>query len=87
MVKINRRIPTAQLKLILFDLDGTLIDSTVDLANAVNAMMRAYNRPELPVPVIVSFIGDGAPLALLEWVETAAAAAPAPEPEKPAATT
>ena len=32
-------------------------------------------------------IGDGAPLALLEWVETAAAAAPAPEPEKPAATT
>jgi large subunit ribosomal protein L17 len=32
-------------------------------------------------------VGDGAPLALIEWVETAAAAAPAPEPEKPAATT
>jgi len=62
MVKINRPIPAARLKLIVFDLDGTLVDSTIDLANAVNAMMRAYDRPELPVPVIVSFIGDGAPL-------------------------
>lgn len=45
---------------VVFDLDGTLIDSRVDLANAVNAMRRHYSLVELPVQTIVSFIGDGA---------------------------
>lgn len=62
MVKINRRIPADRIKLVLFDLDGTLVDSRQDLADAVNAMMRAYKRPELPCAVIASFIGDGAPM-------------------------
>lgn len=61
MIKFNRPIPTEQLKLLIFDLDGTLIDSRVDLANSVNAMLRNFGRPELPLDVIASCIGDGAP--------------------------
>ena len=61
MIKFNRLIPTEQLKLLIFDLDGTLIDSRVDLANSVNAMLRNFGRPELPLDVIASYVGDGAP--------------------------
>ena len=46
--------------LIVFDLDGTLVDSQIDLANSVNSMLRHFNRPALPQPVISSYIGDGA---------------------------
>ncbi|HUR36209.1 MAG TPA: HAD-IA family hydrolase [Terriglobales bacterium] len=61
MIKTNRPIPTDKLKLLIFDLDGTLVDSRQDLANSINAMLRNYHRPELPADVIASFIGDGAP--------------------------
>lgn len=47
-------------RLIVFDLDGTLIDSSVDLCNSINAALRHFNRPPLPEPVIASYIGDGA---------------------------
>ena len=48
--------------LLVFDLDGTLIDSRVDLCNSVNAMLEHLDRPKLPEPVIASYIGDGASL-------------------------
>jgi phosphoglycolate phosphatase len=60
LLKINRAIPGDKVKLLIFDLDGTLVDSRVDLANGVNAMLRHYGRPELPVDVVASYIGDGA---------------------------
>jgi phosphoglycolate phosphatase len=60
MVRINRPIPTASLRLLVFDLDGTLIDSGADLCASVNAMLRHYGRPSLPQPVISTYIGDGA---------------------------
>jgi phosphoglycolate phosphatase len=62
MVKINRALPAASLKLLIFDLDGTLVDSRLDLANSVNAMLRQFERPELPCDVIATYIGDGAPM-------------------------
>jgi len=62
MLKINRHIPTDRLKLLIFDLDGTLVDSRQDLANSVNAMLRWLGRPELPCDVIATYIGDGAPM-------------------------
>lgn len=61
MIRINRPIPTDKLKLLIFDLDGTLVDSRMDLANSINAMLKNYHRPELPPDVIATFIGDGAP--------------------------
>src|SRR5215471_17420377 len=47
-------------RLIVFDLDGTLIDSRIDLCNSINAMLTHFEKPELPEAVIASYIGDGA---------------------------
>ncbi|WP_263384717.1 HAD family hydrolase [Granulicella arctica] len=47
------------LSLIVFDLDGTLIDSRVDLCNAVNATLQHLGRPALPQAVVATYIGDG----------------------------
>ncbi len=49
------------MKLLIFDLDGTLIDSRLDLANAVNAALRRMGRAPLPNERIYSYVGDGAP--------------------------
>lgn len=47
------------LRLLVFDLDGTLIDSRLDLCNSVNATLAHLGRPALPEAVIASYIGDG----------------------------
>ena len=48
-----------QIKAIIFDLDGTLIDSIVDIAGAMNAALKELGYPEHPVEAYKSFIGDG----------------------------
>jgi len=50
--------------LCIFDLDGTLIDSRLDLANSVNAMLAEAGRPPLEHPVIFSYVGNGAPVLI-----------------------
>ena len=57
-----REIPAGQIKLVIFDLDGTLIDSRRDLAESVNAMLRHLGHHELPMDVIATYVGDGAPM-------------------------
>jgi phosphoglycolate phosphatase len=49
----------ASLRLIAFDLDGTLIDSRADLVASVNATLAHLGRHPLPDAVIASYIGDG----------------------------
>jgi phosphoglycolate phosphatase len=46
---------------LIFDLDGTLIDSKQDLIHSVNAMMRELGRKELAEKTVASYIGHGAP--------------------------
>ena len=46
----------------IFDLDGTLIDSKEDLVNSVNAMLRWKGREPLPHDVVASYVGNGAPM-------------------------
>lgn len=46
--------------LVAFDLDGTLIDSRLDLAHAVNAMLHALGRPELSLKQVIGYVGEGA---------------------------
>jgi phosphoglycolate phosphatase len=60
MYRIFRPIPAGSLRLLVFDLDGTLIDSGADLCASVNAMLRYFGRPALSEPVIATYIGDGA---------------------------
>lgn len=45
---------------LIFDLDGTLIDSKKDLVTSVNAMLREVGRKELSEDVIASYVGSGA---------------------------
>jgi phosphoglycolate phosphatase len=45
---------------VVFDLDGTLIDSEKDLVTSVNAMLRQVGRHELAEELIASFVGSGA---------------------------
>jgi phosphoglycolate phosphatase len=47
--------------LIVFDLDGTLVDSRQDLADSANAMLARYGAAQLPDDLIVTMVGDGAP--------------------------
>ncbi len=49
------------LEAVVFDLDGTLVDSAEDLRAACNALLTEYQRPPLSLPTIKSFIGDGVP--------------------------
>ncbi|MGI4854393.1 MAG: HAD family hydrolase [Janthinobacterium lividum] len=57
------------LDLLVFDLDGTLIDSQGDLANAVNAALMELRRPTLENRQIADFIGDGAAMLLHRALE------------------
>src|SRR5260221_1724110 len=63
-------------RLIVFDLDGTLIDSRRDIADAANALIESCGAPPLPEAVIGRMVGEGA--ALL--VARAFTAAAIPEP-------
>ena len=46
--------------LFVFDLDGTLVDSSQDLADAGNAVLEIYERPVLPRQQVAAMVGDGA---------------------------
>src|SRR5580700_11195133 len=48
--------------LLIFDLDGTLIDSKRDLADAVNAMRGFMDLPPLEDERVYSYVGNGAPV-------------------------
>jgi phosphoglycolate phosphatase len=51
----------APVRALIFDLDGTLIDSKRDLARSVNVMLREMGRAELKEETISGYIGQGAP--------------------------
>ena len=52
------------MQLLIFDLDGTLIDSRLDLANSVNAARARFGRGPLPNELIYSYVGNGAPVLM-----------------------
>lgn len=64
MIRTRRAFDPSSIKLAIFDLDGTLIDSRLDLVHSVNAALRHIGRPELPDEVIASYVGDGAPVLI-----------------------
>ena len=64
MIQTRRAFDPNSIKLVIFDLDGTLIDSRLDLVHSVNAALRHIGRPELPDDVIASYVGDGAPILI-----------------------
>lgn len=47
------------IKLIIFDLDGTLVDSSIDLTNALNYAIEPYDIDRLTVQKTISLVGEG----------------------------
>ena len=50
-----------KIKAVLFDLDGTLLDTLPDLHAATNAMLLDLGHPELPLESVRSYVGRGIP--------------------------
>lgn len=53
-------VPRAAVRGVVFDLDGTLIDSRLDIAQATNHALEKLGFPTLAVDRIAGFVGDGA---------------------------
>ena len=70
MIHVFRPIPVESLKLLVFDLDGTLADTAQDLCNSVNSALEHMGRPRLPDEVIASYVGNGAPLLVRRALAT-----------------
>jgi phosphoglycolate phosphatase len=64
MIRTRRAFDPHKIKFAIFDLDGTLIDSRLDLVHSVNAALRHIGRAALPDDVIASYVGDGAPILI-----------------------
>ena len=76
MVHVYRPLPVERLKLLVFDLDGTLIDSAQDLCNSVNAALEQFGHSSLPDPAIASFVGNGAPMLMRRSLAMAGGVSP-----------
>ena len=57
--------------LVVFDLDGTLVDSRQDLAESTNEMLLSYGAEPLPVDQIAAMVGDGAKKLVLRALKSA----------------
>jgi phosphoglycolate phosphatase len=51
-------------ELLIFDLDGTLVDSKLDLVHAVNAARGLMNLPPISEELVSSYVGNGAPMLM-----------------------
>lgn len=63
----------SNVRVLIFDLDGTLIDSKLDLALSVNAMLEHMGRAPLPHDKVFSFVGNGAPVLVRRSLNEGAA--------------
>jgi len=61
-----------QVRLLVFDLDGTLVDSKQDLALSVNAMREEMRLAPLPLDLIASYVGHGVTLLVRRSLGTQA---------------
>ncbi len=68
------------LRLLVFDLDGTLVDSQIDLANSINATLEHFGKPALPSQTIATYIGDGAATLVRRSLDHAQRIAGRPDP-------
>ena len=59
------------MKIIVFDLDGTLINSAPDLHAAAVKMLKDFGKPELSLAQVISFIGNGVPTLVRRCLQAA----------------
>ena len=61
---MKRGNSSQKMDLLIFDLDGTLIDSKLDLAHSVNAARAHFGMPPLELDTIEAYVGNGAPVLM-----------------------
>ena len=64
-------MPHSSIKAVLLDLDGTLLDTVPDLADAANAMLAELDLPALPQEQIRDYVGKGIPNLVLRCLAQA----------------
>lgn len=64
---------------LLFDLDGTLVDSSADLVKSVNLTLKDMGLAQLPTPRVMSFVGEGIHLLLERSLAAALGRPPSPD--------
>jgi phosphoglycolate phosphatase len=74
----HRPAPRVRFPLVVFDLDGTLVDSRRDIAEAANRLVAEYGGTRLPEEEVVRMVGEGVAL-LVERATSAAGIDPVPE--------
>ena len=79
------RSPRSRDATLVFDLDGTLVETAPDLCGAVNALMRELGRPEVTLAQTKHMVGDGM-AKLAERALAAHRASPSRPPHLTAAT-
>lgn len=67
------------MSLIVFDLDGTLVDSRLDLAESTNEMLGTYGAPALPVDAVAAMVGEGAKVLVGRALQAAGVEADVPD--------
>lgn len=67
-----------KVRALMFDLDGTLVNTAPEIAQAANAMLKALGLPILPYAQIKSYIGEGAQVLIQRCLAGATHATPAP---------
>lgn len=68
-----------RLKLVVFDLDGTLVDSWKDLADSANALVREYGGRPVADAAVAGMVGDGAGVLVHRVFAAAGLGSPPPE--------
>jgi phosphoglycolate phosphatase len=58
------------IKLIIFDLDGTLIDSSIDITNAINYALAPYGIKPLTVKETIKLVGEGITRLMEKLIES-----------------
>ena len=48
--------------ILVFDLDGTLVDSARDLADSIGELLEGYGADPLPLSEVIAMVGEGAPI-------------------------
>jgi phosphoglycolate phosphatase len=64
-------LQTSRFRLVVFDLDGTLVDSRADLANATNALVESLGAARLADDRITAMVGEGAATLVRRALEAA----------------
>lgn len=65
--------------ILVFDLDGTLIDSARDIAESIGELLEDYGAPALPLDEVVTMVGEGAPMLVRRALKRSAIDPPVDE--------